>query len=69
MKELYGLENEVTFRNVTVSYENRPRPLHLGTATQIGQFNSSKFSFPPKNKNNNLKFSYMISHLILRNVM
>ncbi|KAH9764006.1 DNA mismatch repair protein MSH1 [Citrus sinensis] len=36
VKELYGLENEVTFRNVTVSYENRPRPLHLGTATQIG---------------------------------
>ena len=36
VKELYGLENEVTFRNVTVPYENRPRPLYLGTATQIG---------------------------------
>ncbi|CAL5347515.1 unnamed protein product [Camellia sinensis] len=36
VKELYGLEDEVTFRNVTVASENRPRPLHLGTATQIG---------------------------------
>ncbi|XP_031251165.1 DNA mismatch repair protein MSH1, mitochondrial isoform X2 [Pistacia vera] len=36
VKEVYGLENEVTFRNVTVPYENRPRPLYLGTATQIG---------------------------------
>ncbi|XP_044486008.1 DNA mismatch repair protein MSH1, mitochondrial isoform X3 [Mangifera indica] len=36
VKEIYGLENEVTFRNVTVPYENRPRPLYLGTATQIG---------------------------------
>ncbi|KAA8548891.1 hypothetical protein F0562_000575 [Nyssa sinensis] len=36
VKELYGLDDEVTFRNVTVSSENRPRPLHLGTATQIG---------------------------------
>ncbi|XP_059632290.1 DNA mismatch repair protein MSH1, mitochondrial [Cornus florida] len=36
VKELYGLDNEVTFRNVAVSSENRPRPLHLGTATQIG---------------------------------
>ncbi|KAK3187702.1 hypothetical protein Dsin_027263 [Dipteronia sinensis] len=36
VKELYGLESEVTFRNVTVPYENRPRPLYLGTATQIG---------------------------------
>lgn len=36
VKELYGLDNEVTFRNVTVASENRPRPLHLGTATQIG---------------------------------
>ncbi|XP_060671250.1 DNA mismatch repair protein MSH1, mitochondrial-like isoform X2 [Ziziphus jujuba] len=26
----------ITFRNVTVSSENRPRPLTLGTATQIG---------------------------------
>ncbi|KAK2967930.1 hypothetical protein RJ640_010540 [Escallonia rubra] len=37
VKELYGLDDEVSFRNVTVSSENRPRPLHLGTATQIGQ--------------------------------
>ncbi|XP_010023817.2 DNA mismatch repair protein MSH1, mitochondrial isoform X2 [Eucalyptus grandis] len=36
VKELYGLDNEVKFRNVTVSSENRPQPLHLGTATQIG---------------------------------
>ncbi|KAB1209622.1 DNA mismatch repair protein MSH1, mitochondrial [Morella rubra] len=36
VKELYGLDDEVTFRNVTVSSENRPRPLTLGTATQIG---------------------------------
>ncbi|GAB2269518.1 DNA mismatch repair ATPase msh1 [Dionaea muscipula] len=36
VKELYGLCDEVTFRNVTVSSEKRPRPLHLGTATQIG---------------------------------
>ncbi|XP_039063553.1 DNA mismatch repair protein MSH1, mitochondrial isoform X2 [Hibiscus syriacus] len=36
VKELYGLDNEVTFRNVTVPSENRPRSLHLGTATQIG---------------------------------
>ncbi|KAL6971208.1 DNA mismatch repair ATPase msh1 [Sarracenia purpurea var. burkii] len=36
VRELYGLEDEVTFRNITVASENRPRPLHLGTATQIG---------------------------------
>ncbi|TYI66907.1 hypothetical protein E1A91_D09G260200v1 [Gossypium mustelinum] len=36
VKELYGLDNEVTFRNVTVPSENRPRSLSLGTATQIG---------------------------------
>nr|XP_027116686.1 DNA mismatch repair protein MSH1, mitochondrial-like [Coffea arabica] len=36
VKELYGLDNVVTFRNVTVASENRPRPLYLGTATQIG---------------------------------
>ncbi|XP_022760392.1 DNA mismatch repair protein MSH1, mitochondrial isoform X2 [Durio zibethinus] len=36
VKELYGLDDEVTFRNVTVPSENRPRSLHLGTATQIG---------------------------------
>lgn len=36
VKELYGLEDEVLFRNVTVASENRPHPLHLGSATQIG---------------------------------
>lgn len=36
VKELYGLDDDITFRNVTVVSENRPRPLHLGTATQIG---------------------------------
>ncbi|KAK6161197.1 hypothetical protein DH2020_004578 [Rehmannia glutinosa] len=36
VKELYGLEDDITFRNVTVAPENRPSPLHLGTATQIG---------------------------------
>ncbi|GMN61492.1 hypothetical protein TIFTF001_030573 [Ficus carica] len=36
VKELYGLDGEVKFRNVTVTSENRPRPLTLGTATQIG---------------------------------
>ncbi|KAL3507486.1 hypothetical protein ACH5RR_032868, partial [Cinchona calisaya] len=36
VKELYGLDDAVTFRNVTVASENRPRPLYLGTATQIG---------------------------------
>lgn len=36
VKELYGLDAEVTFRNITVYSEKRPRPLHLGTATQIG---------------------------------
>ncbi|KAL8483217.1 hypothetical protein ACS0TY_026049 [Phlomoides rotata] len=36
VKELYGLEDDITFRNFTVAPENRPSPLHLGTATQIG---------------------------------
>ncbi|XP_043705942.1 DNA mismatch repair protein MSH1, mitochondrial isoform X1 [Telopea speciosissima] len=36
VKELYGLDHDVTFRNVTVSSDKRPRPLYLGTATQIG---------------------------------
>ncbi|KAG5554177.1 hypothetical protein RHGRI_011890 [Rhododendron griersonianum] len=35
VKELYGLDDEVTFRNITVTSENRPHPIHLGTATQI----------------------------------
>ncbi|GAB2222371.1 hypothetical protein Drorol1_Dr00013587 [Drosera rotundifolia] len=36
VKEVYGLDDEVIFKNVTVPSEGRPRPLHLGTATQIG---------------------------------
>ncbi|CAL1384358.1 unnamed protein product [Linum trigynum] len=36
VRELYGMGDEVIFRNVTVPSESRPRPLHLGTATQIG---------------------------------
>uniref|UniRef100_A0A1J3E1G5 DNA mismatch repair protein MSH1, mitochondrial n=2 Tax=Noccaea caerulescens TaxID=107243 RepID=A0A1J3E1G5_NOCCA len=36
VKDVYGLDDEVSFRNVNVPLENRPRPLHLGTATQIG---------------------------------
>lgn len=36
MKELYGLDLDVTFRNVSVASDNKPRPLYLGTATQIG---------------------------------
>ncbi|XP_019181442.1 PREDICTED: DNA mismatch repair protein MSH1, mitochondrial isoform X2 [Ipomoea nil] len=36
VKEIYGLDSDTGFRNATVSSENRPRPLHLGTATQIG---------------------------------
>ncbi|XP_058095000.1 DNA mismatch repair protein MSH1, mitochondrial isoform X2 [Magnolia sinica] len=36
VRELYGIDQEATFRNVTVSSEKRPRPLYLGTATQIG---------------------------------
>lgn len=36
MKELYGFAVDITFRNVTVASDNKPCPLHLGTATQIG---------------------------------
>ncbi|CAO2815186.1 unnamed protein product [Amaranthus hypochondriacus] len=36
VKELYGLDDVVEFRNIAVHSECRPRPLHLGTATQIG---------------------------------
>ncbi|VFR01558.1 unnamed protein product [Cuscuta campestris] len=36
VKEIYGLDCDATFRNATVASENRPRPLLLGTATQIG---------------------------------
>ncbi|KAL8170765.1 hypothetical protein V2J09_022569 [Rumex salicifolius] len=36
VKELYGLDEEVTFRNVTIPCDKRPHSLNLGTATQIG---------------------------------
>ncbi|XP_073224059.1 DNA mismatch repair protein MSH1, mitochondrial isoform X2 [Cicer arietinum] len=36
VKELYGLDHDVMFRNVTVSSGNRAQPLTLGTSTQIG---------------------------------
>nr|WHU50367.1 MutS-like protein [Allium cepa] len=36
VKEIYGLDEETAFRNVTVCSEIRPQPLYLGTATQIG---------------------------------
>ncbi|KAD5803626.1 hypothetical protein E3N88_14986 [Mikania micrantha] len=36
VKELYGLDDDATFRNVTVASESKPHPLHLGTASQIG---------------------------------
>ncbi|KAL6652426.1 hypothetical protein ACP70R_011351 [Stipagrostis hirtigluma subsp. patula] len=36
VREIYGLDEKTTFRNVTVSLEGRPQPLYLGTATQIG---------------------------------
>ncbi|URE23462.1 GIY-YIG catalytic domain [Musa troglodytarum] len=36
VREIYGLDQETTFRNVTVSSNKRPQPLYLGTATQIG---------------------------------
>ncbi|KAG9141406.1 hypothetical protein Leryth_001856 [Lithospermum erythrorhizon] len=36
VKELYGIDSSVVFRDVTIPSENRPRSLHLGTATQIG---------------------------------
>ncbi|XP_065862953.1 DNA mismatch repair protein MSH1, mitochondrial isoform X2 [Euphorbia lathyris] len=36
VRELFGLDDAAVFRNVNVPSENRPRSLHLGTATQIG---------------------------------
>ncbi|CAL9146409.1 unnamed protein product [Musa hybrid cultivar] len=36
VRGIYGLDQETTFRNVTVSSNKRPQPLYLGTATQIG---------------------------------
>jgi len=36
VKELYGLDDSIAFRSIAISSEKRPRPLHLGTATQIG---------------------------------
>ncbi|KAJ0781299.1 putative DNA mismatch repair protein MutS [Helianthus annuus] len=45
VKELYGLDDNVTFRNVTIASENRPRPLHLGTASQIGAIQTEGIPF------------------------
>ncbi|KAK9063046.1 hypothetical protein SSX86_016916 [Deinandra increscens subsp. villosa] len=45
VKELYGLDDKVTFRNVTVASENRPHPLHLGTASQIGAIQTEGIPF------------------------
>ncbi|XP_078166750.1 MUTL protein homolog 1 [Carex rostrata] len=36
VREIYGLDEEIPFRNVTISSEHRPQPLYLGAATQIG---------------------------------
>ncbi|KAK4749147.1 hypothetical protein SAY87_026596 [Trapa incisa] len=36
VRELYGLDDRTPFRNVSVCADNRPHPLQLGTATQIG---------------------------------
>ncbi|XP_042375804.1 DNA mismatch repair protein MSH1, mitochondrial-like isoform X2 [Zingiber officinale] len=36
VRAIYGLDQELTFRNVTISSSKRPQPLYLGTATQIG---------------------------------
>ncbi|XP_029119846.2 DNA mismatch repair protein MSH1, mitochondrial isoform X1 [Elaeis guineensis] len=36
VREIYGVDQETTFRNVTIYSERRPQPLYLGTATQIG---------------------------------
>ncbi|OEL37043.1 DNA mismatch repair protein MSH1, mitochondrial [Dichanthelium oligosanthes] len=36
VREIYGLDENTVFRNVTISLEGRPQPLYLGTATQIG---------------------------------
>ncbi|XP_058724306.1 DNA mismatch repair protein MSH1, mitochondrial [Vicia villosa] len=53
VKELYGLDHEVMFRNVTVSSGNRAQPLTLGTSTQIGVIPTDgipsllKVLFPP----------------------
>ncbi|MQL83043.1 hypothetical protein Taro_015538 [Colocasia esculenta] len=36
VRDIYGLDEETSFRNITVSSEKRPKPLYLATATQIG---------------------------------
>ncbi|CAN6485861.1 unnamed protein product [Victoria cruziana] len=36
VRELYALDPEESFRNVTITLENRPRPLYFGAATQVG---------------------------------
>ncbi|KAL0920428.1 hypothetical protein M5K25_009565 [Dendrobium thyrsiflorum] len=36
VREIYGLDEDASFRNVTCRSEKRPKPLYLGTATQVG---------------------------------
>ncbi|KAK1313001.1 hypothetical protein QJS10_CPA06g00054 [Acorus calamus] len=36
VREIYGLDQGTSFRNVTISSEKRPHSIYLGTATQIG---------------------------------
>ncbi|CAA7398957.1 unnamed protein product [Spirodela intermedia] len=36
VRDIYGLDQETSFRNVTISSEKRPRSIYLPTATQIG---------------------------------
>ncbi|KAG0475024.1 hypothetical protein HPP92_014710 [Vanilla planifolia] len=36
VREIYGLDEDVYFRNVTFSSEKRPKPIYLGAATQVG---------------------------------
>ncbi|XP_078440576.1 MUTL protein homolog 1 isoform X2 [Wolffia australiana] len=36
VRDIYGLDQETVFRNVTVPSEKRPRSIYLPTATQIG---------------------------------
>lgn len=36
VRELYGLDPEQSFRNVTVPSEKKPRPLYVGTACHLG---------------------------------
>ncbi|KAJ3679984.1 hypothetical protein LUZ60_016262 [Juncus effusus] len=36
VREIYGLDDKIEFRNVRINTANKPEPLYLGTATQIG---------------------------------